>query len=137
MVKFSDLQEAFFFVSGAPQGMHTAILCKDTGEIRYRSEGSDLDEIGEDEIDWDNWVEIPHPNQLDLAQKLVFEFVESILPSDYERVRKIFRKRGAYGRFKGFLESKGMLDRWHDFENRRQEEALRKWIRENGIVLTE
>ncbi len=48
MNKLSDIQEAFHFVSGAPPGMHTAIICKDTGEIRYRSEEADLDEIGEE-----------------------------------------------------------------------------------------
>jgi ribosomal protein S18 acetylase RimI-like enzyme len=137
MNKLSDILDAFLFVSGAPKGMHTAILCKGTGQIRYRSEESDLDEIGEEEIDWGDCVEIPHPNELDLGQKLVFEFVESFLPGDDERVRQIFRKRGAYGRFRGFLESKGMSDRWYDFENRRQEEALRKWIRENGISLSD
>ena len=136
MNKFSDIQEAFLFVSAGPQGMHTAILCRATGEIRYRSEDGDLDEIGEEEIDWNAWVEIPHRNDLDLGQNLVFEFVESALPSDYERVRQIFRKRGAYRRFKDFLESKGLLDRWHDFENQRQEQALRQWIQENDIELS-
>ena len=137
MNKLSDIQEAYLFVSAGPQGMHTAILCRDTGEIRYRSEDADLDEIGEEEIDWDAWIEIPHRNDLDLGQNLVFEFVESFLPNDYERVRQIFRKRGAYRRFKGFLESEGLLDRWHDFENQREDQALRRWVQENGIELSD
>ena len=136
MFKFSDIEEAFLFVSGAPQGMLTAILCKDTGQIRYRSLAGDLDEISEEEINWDACIEIPHGNSLGLGQKLVFEFVESILPSDYERVRQIFRKRGAYGRFKDFLESRGLLDQWYEFENQRQKQALRRWSRENGIELS-
>jgi hypothetical protein len=134
MNKLSDIQEAFHFVSGAPPGMHTAIICKDTGEIRYRSEEADLDEIGEEGIDWDAWIEIPHRNDLDLGQELVFEFVESALPDDYERVRQIFRKRGAYRRFREFLESKGLLERWHDFENQRLEQALRQWVEENDLL---
>lgn len=137
MNKLSDILEAFHFVSGAPPGMLTAILCKDTGQIRYRSVEADLNEIDEEGIDWDAWIEIPHRNDLDLGQELVFEFVESVLPSDDERVQQIFRKRGAYRRFKDFLESKALLDRWHDFENRRQEQALRHWIQENGIELSE
>jgi len=137
MNKLSDILEAFHFVSGAPPGMLTAILCKDTGQIRYRSVEADLNEIDEEGIDWDAWIEIPHRNDLDLGQELVFEFVESVLPSDYERVQQIFRKRGAYRRFKDFLESKGLLDRWHDFENRRQEQALRRWVQENGIELSD
>ncbi|HWR91156.1 MAG TPA: GNAT family N-acetyltransferase [Desulfobacterales bacterium] len=137
MNKLSDIQEAYLFVSAGPQGMHTAILCRDTGEIRYRSEDADLDEIGEEEIDWDAWIEIPHRNDLDLGQNLVFEFIESFLPNDYERVQQIFRKRGAYRRFKDFLESEGLLDRWHDFENQREEQALRHWVQENGIELSD
>jgi ribosomal protein S18 acetylase RimI-like enzyme len=137
MFRLSDIQDAFLFVSGAPRGMHTAILCKHTGQIRNRSEGADLDEIGEEEVDWNACIEIPHRNDLDLGRKLVFEFVESALPSDYDRVRQIFRKRGAYRRFKDFLESKGLLDRWYDFENQRQEMALRRWIQENNIELSD
>jgi hypothetical protein len=88
MNKLSDILEAFHFVSGAPPGMLTAILCKDTGQIRYRSVEADLNEIDEEGIDWDAWIEIPHRNDLDLGQELVFEFVESVLPSDYERVQR-------------------------------------------------
>lgn len=137
MNKLSDIQDAFLFVNAAPPGMHTAILCRDTGEIRYRSEDADLDEIGEEEIDWDVCIEIPHRNDLDLGQGLVFEFVESVLPGDYEHVRQIFRKRGAYRRFKDFLESKGLLDRWYDFQNQREEQALRRWVQKNGIELSD
>jgi ribosomal protein S18 acetylase RimI-like enzyme len=137
MNKLSDIQEAFLFVNAAPRGMHTAILCKDTGEIRYRSEDADLDQIGEEEMDWNAWIEIPHRNELDLGHNLVFEFVESVLPSDYERVRQIFRKRGAYRRFRDFLDSKSFLDRWHDFQNQREEQALRRWVQENGIELSD
>jgi len=89
MNKLSDILEAFHFVSGAPPGMLTAILCKDTGQIRYRSVEADLNEIDEEGIDWDAWIEIPHRNDLDLGQELVFEFVESVLPSDYERVQRM------------------------------------------------
>lgn len=59
MVTFSDIEDAFFFVSSAPQGENSAVLCKDTGRIYYRSELGDLDEI-DDEIDCDKFVYIPH-----------------------------------------------------------------------------
>jgi hypothetical protein len=35
MIKFSDIQDAFFFVSSAAYGMHSAVLRKDTGQILY------------------------------------------------------------------------------------------------------
>jgi hypothetical protein len=137
MIKFSDIEDAFLFVNSAGYGMHSALLCKDTGRILYRSEMGDLDEIGDEDLDSDACIEIPHKNDLDLGQRLVFEFVESRLPDGYHRVQEIFRRRGAYGRFKDFLESKGLLQSWYDFENRRREQALRDWCEENGIEISD
>ena len=137
MISFSDIQDAFLFVSSAPYGEHSALLCKDTGQILYRSEMGGVDEINGEDLDWDKWVEIPHRNDLDLGQRLVFEFVETHTPGEYDRVEQIFRRRGAYGRLKDFLESKGLLDSWHDFENQREEQALRQWCEENEIELSD
>jgi hypothetical protein len=137
MISFSDIQDGFLFVSSAPYGEHSALLCKDTGEILYRSEMGGIDEIGDEDRDWDKWIGIPHRNDLDLGQRVVFEFVEMRMPDEYGRVEHIFRKRGAYGRFKDFLESKGQLEGWHDFENQREEQALRQWCEENEIELSD
>ena len=134
MVKFSDIENAFSFVSSESYGLHTAILNKETGKFYYRSEMSDWDEI-DDDLDWENCIEIPHKNDLELGHELVFEFVESHLADDYERVRQMFKKRGAYGRFKHFLESKGLLQSWYDFENQQEEKALREWCKVNEIEI--
>jgi hypothetical protein len=134
MIEFSDIEDAFFFVSSESYGLHTAILNKKTGKLYYRSEMSDWDEI-DDDLDWENCIKIPHKNDLELGHELVFEFVENHLVDDYERVRQMFRKRGAYGRFKHFLESKGLLQSWYDFENQQDEKALREWCKVNGIEI--
>jgi hypothetical protein len=136
MIKFGDIQDAFFFVSSAAYGMNSALLRKDTGQILYRSEMGDIDEIGDEDFDWDTYIEIPHKNDLDLGQRLVFEFIETHLPDEYHRVQQIFRRRGAYGRFKDFLESKGLLESWYTFESQREEQALRQWCEENEIELS-
>jgi hypothetical protein len=135
MVTLSEIQEAFSFVSSAGHGMNRALLFKDNDEIYYHSEMDDLDELDEDESKCNNFVEIPHKNDLDLGQSLVFEFAELHLADDLSRIDQIFHGRGAYGRFKDLLESKGLLQSWYDFENRREEEALREWARENEIEL--
>ena len=135
MLKFSDVQDAFFFVSSAGHGEHSAVLCRDTGQIYYRSEAGDLDEISDREIDWGKCVDIPHKNDLGLGQQLVFEFVENHLPDEYQQVQQIFRNRGAYGGFKDLLESKGLLQNWYDFEDQREEQALRQWCDENELEL--
>jgi hypothetical protein len=136
MFTFSDIASAFSFVNSSSYGMNSAILCKTTGRIFYRSEMAGIDMVGDEELDWDTCVEVPHQNDLDLGQRLVFEFVKSRLPAENIHVEEIFRKRGAYGRFKSFLESKGMLEAWHEFENERQNKALRQWCEKNGIELS-
>jgi len=133
MFTFSDIESAFSFVNSSSYGMNSAILCKTTGRIFYRSEMAGIDEVGDEELDWDTCVEVPHQNDLDLGQRLVFEFVKSRLPAEVIHVEEIFRKQGAYGRFKSFLKSKGMLEAWQEFEDERQNKALRQWCEENGI----
>ena len=136
MLKFTDIQYAFLFVGSAEYGMHSAVLRKDTGQIYYRSEMADLDEMSDVDLDWDTCIDIPHKNDLGLGQELVYKFVAEHLPNEYHRVRQIFRKRGAYGRYKDLLESKGILQSWYDFENEREEQELRQWCRENEIILS-
>jgi hypothetical protein len=136
MITFGDVQDAFLFVNSAGYGMHSAVLCKDTGQIFYRSEMGDVDEVDDEDLDWDKCIQIPHKNDLDLGQSLVFEFVEVHLPDDYDRVGQMFRRAGAYGRFKDLLDSKGLLEIWNDFESQREEQVLRQWCTENEIDLS-
>lgn len=132
-MKYSDIENAFFFVSSATYGMNSAILNKDTGQLYYRSEMGDLNEIDDQDIDWDNCIEIPHRNDLDLGQDLVFDFVAAHMDDEYDRVRQIFSRRGAYSRFKDLLASKGLLQSWYDYENQREEQELRIWCELNGL----
>ena len=82
----------------------------------------------------DKYIRIPHRNDLDLGKVLVFDFVSGHLPDALQEVDRIFNRKGAYARFKQFLESKGMLDQWYEYEDRRQKTALREWCKENGII---
>jgi hypothetical protein len=99
---------------------------------------SDMEEETSDD-DWESEdsVELPHKNDLDLGKLLVFDFILENLPGDINHVRQIFSRRGAYDRFKDFVESKGLLQPWYDFEAKQQEQALRQWCKENGIELTD
>jgi len=135
---FSDIENAFLFVSMDMYGMNSAIINKDTGEIIYHSEMDDLDEIGEEEeLEGDQWVEIPHKNDLDLGRNLVFEFVAKHLPHEYDEVADMFHHPGAYGRYKALLDRYDLLQKWYDFEKTREEQALRQWCEMNGIELVD
>ena len=64
-------------------------------------------------------------------------FAREFLPDDYDEVRHIFSRRGAYRRYKDLLVRRGALDLWYDFSNKAEETALREWCAENGIELSE
>jgi hypothetical protein len=136
MATFDEIHDAFLFVSSDGYGMNRAVLCQDDGKIYLHSEDGVLDELDEDEFDCDTFVVIPHKNDLDLGQSLVFEFVEQQMPNDFGRVQEIFSHCGAYRRFKDFLEHRDLLQSWYDFQKQRDEEALLEWCRENKIELT-
>ena len=135
--RFDDIENAFQFVSAAPYGANSVYLNLETGAIFYQSEMTGIDELDGKTMDWDQQIEIPHKNDLGLGQALVFEFAEVNLPDDYHRVRDMFRGRGAYSRFKEFLESRGLLEAWYRFENEREETTLRAWCEENRVPLSD
>ena len=134
-VKFKDIEDSYDFVSFGPYGDHSALLDKTSGKIYWHSELGDCDEIPEDVSESGDTVEIPHKNDLGLGNQLVFDFVRSHAPNDYAAVEDIFDRRGAYARYKAFLESKGLLQKWYDFEEEAQGRALRDWCKDNGIEL--
>src|SRR5215471_16203603 len=59
------------------------------------------------------------------------------LPDDYDEVRYIFSRTGAYRRYKDLLVRRGALERWFDFSSKSEETALQEWCAENGIELSD
>jgi hypothetical protein len=136
--KLTDIELAYEFVNDTSYGEgNFAILCKETGKLLFQAGLGDEDEIRDEDLTGKDCIEIPSKNDLDLGEHLVFRFVASMMPEEYRRVRNLFGRRGAYRRFKTFLESKGLLKAWYDFEGEQQERALRKWCEENGIELAD
>ena len=135
-IKFVDIELAFEFVSSDQMCVNSAYLCSKTGKIFYFSEMAGINELPEDIDENEHYVEIPHKNELDLGKAIVLEFISMYMQSEIEKVYSIFRKKGAYSKFKNLLESKGLLDEWYKFEEQRQNEALQKWCEENKIKTT-
>jgi hypothetical protein len=135
---FADLQLAFEFVSAGGMGENEAFLDRQSGKIYSHSWiAGDLEEELPADLDDEKYIEIPHRNELDLGKPLVLDFVREFLPDDYDDVRQIFSRRGAYGRFKDLLARRGALDRWYTFSAKAQEAALREWCAENAIELSD
>ena len=135
--RYDDIESAYNFVSSAGYGLNSAYLDVKTGEIFYRSELTGTDELDEKDNGSDPLIAVPHKNDLDLGQSLIFEFVEDNLPDAYDEVRYIFRNRGAYSRYKELLASRGMLEAWYRFEQDRIREALRSWCERNEVPLAD
>ena len=136
-VSFSDLQLAFEFVSSGGMGENEAYLDQQSGKIYWHSEFGDNDEELPDDIDDNKYISIPDKRELDLGKPLVLDFARDFLSDDYDEVRQIFSRRGAYRRYKELLERCGALERWYDFSNKSAETALREWCAENGIETSE
>jgi len=134
-VKLSEMELAYDFLSFDGGEMNSAYVSKETGKIYWQSDEGGLDELPEDFDESDEYVAIPHRNDLDLGRRLVDDFVLQELPEEYDRVRSFFQRRGAYARYKDLLETKGLLDAWHKYENERTQHALKQWCEDNGIEI--
>jgi hypothetical protein len=136
-VDAEELRSGFEFVSSGAPLENSAYICLDTGKIYWQSRVMDLDdeELPEDFDTSNRYIAIPHKTKLDLGQHLALSFVDQALPKDFSTVERFFRQRGAYSRFKDLLESRGMLERWYEFENDATDRALLTWCEENGIRL--
>jgi hypothetical protein len=132
---YDTIEEAVLFVSSAPPFENMAVVNRATGESFYASAMAGYDEIPEDVDESDDYLGIPHKNDLDLGKPLVMDFVDSRCPEEIDQVLTIFRRPGAYGRVKDLLEKKNLLDEWYAFEQQRTRAALLHWCEENGIVL--
>ena len=134
-VSFADLETAFLFVSSDGLGENQAFLHRPSGEIYLHSDIVDIEEELPDDIDSEDYIEIPDRKELDLGKPLVMEFVRLFLPDDYDEVSQSFRRKGAYGRFKNLLARRNALNRWYEFSARAEKAALKEWCASNAIEL--
>jgi len=57
------------------------------------------------------------------------------MPDDLVDVQDIFRRRGAYSRFKDLLDSRGLLKEWFEYDERAGKEALQQWCQDQGLEI--
>jgi hypothetical protein len=139
---FKDISEAFDFADMRGSfGEYRAFVCRRTGKIYLHSDSSDFDELNEelpDDIeDSKKYIAIPDKRELGLGKPLVLDFAREFLPDDFDDVRYIFGKRGAYQKFRALLIRRNVLERWYEFEAKATERALREWCELNSITVTD
>lgn len=140
-VEFLDIETAYEFVASATISEHSAFIHRKTGEIFYftdckpkSSQPADhIPDLEEIENNSDDYIQVPSKFDLDLGKRLVFQFVNETIPDEFKFVRRFFDRRGAYSRLKSYLERKGLLEQWYEFESQAKRKALKQWCLENGI----
>ncbi len=134
-IAFDEIEMAFDFVSSDVPFTNTAYLSKTTGKVYYHSVNMDFDEIPEDVETSDEYIEIPHKNDLGLGRKLVRKFAFRHMPDQLDHIEDLFSRKGAYSRFKDFLIRADKIELWYRFEEEKSAEALRDWCNMQEIDL--
>ncbi|WP_404360931.1 UPF0158 family protein [Methylotuvimicrobium sp. KM1] len=112
----------------------------ETGKIHTRSQYMNFEgeeELPDDLYDPVRYISLPDKHDLNLGTSLVWSFVDEYSPSDYDRVRAMFRKRGAYAKFKDWADCNDLLETWYRFEEEATKKAAREWCEENDLHLVE
>jgi hypothetical protein len=140
-VSFQKILNGFEFAASGGIGEYQAILCRQTGKIYLRSEVSDfdepIDELPEDVEDDEKYIALPDKRELGLGKPLALDFAREFLPRDFDEVRDIFDRRGAYAKFRALLIRTRTLEQWYDFESKATKRALREWCELNSIAVVD
>lgn len=135
-VSLKELFDAYLFANfDGGWGGNEAILCLSSGKIYLHSELAEMNELPDDIEDEEKYVRLPHKTDLGLGKPLALEFTREFLPGDLGKVGDIFRRKGAYARFKDLLAERGVLQKWYDYESEAETQALRDWCRACEIDL--
>ncbi|MFK0570658.1 hypothetical protein [Endozoicomonas sp.] len=132
-VSIDDLQLAVEFVSSCPSLESEAFLDRKTGTIYYSGDCVDED-LPIDVYENERYLSVPSKQDLDLGRSLALAFTAQQLPSDLDSVYEFFRRKGAYSKFKLFLERTGSLEQWYAFEIESVNTAIEHWCKEHNLM---
>lgn len=135
-IKFNDILDLFELVNFGSAFDHQGYICRTSGKTYFYSEFGDNEEELPDDINDEKYITIPYKNELNLGIDLAFEFVQEYLPTELNKVRSSFQRKGAYARFKSLLEKTGKIEKWYEFEAKHTEQALHVWCEEQKIVFS-
>jgi len=135
IAKFSEILDGYEFCDSADLMATQAFVSLERGTVHIVSSELELEEEPSEDIEMGPYLALPEKRELDLGRELAMEFTEKHLSSSAETVRGFFNRRGAYGRFKEFLDRRGQLDAWFEFERSATEFRLHQWCADHGIDL--
>jgi len=136
-VVLADLLHAYEFASAGGSYDSAAYVCIQTGTIYMTSSEFQVEEeVPADLETSERYLAIPSKVELQLGRNLAIRFTEQEHPASSGSVAEIFRKKGAYARYKQLLERHGLLQRWFEFEAAETEVALRRWCEENNLQVS-
>jgi hypothetical protein len=137
LVNLDELVMAYEWVSSDGPVETAAHVSRIDGSIHWQGDGVE-EELPEDIEGDTRYVQAPHRRELDLGSHLALRFAaQHLSDADYDQVRAIFGRRGAFGRFKDLLDHRGKLQLWYDYQEQALAEALREWCEESGLELSE
>ena len=130
-VKIDDIEMAIEFASSSSFDSE-AFINIETGEIHYVSDV--VDEPAPSDI-YENkkYICVPGRADLDLGKPLAIDFVAKFIPDKLDLAYEIFRRKGAYSKFKNLLASLNQLDNWYAHEQSSLRNAALEWCSESGI----
>ena len=135
-VSMSDLEFALECTSTVYSfGEYFVYLNRATGELYHDSPDSE-DEIPDDIDDSKKYLLVPNKSDLDLGKSLVLQFTSERIPEKIDEVYEIFRRKGAYHRYKSMLSSINKLDEWFSYEAEQQKLALQEWCSANKVEIS-
>ncbi|SBS29301.1 hypothetical protein MAQ5080_01352 [Marinomonas aquimarina] len=132
---FSDIESAVEFVSSG-DGMSEAYVDIQTGAIFYVDDVVE-EEVPEDLYENSRYISLPGKYDLGLDKNTAIQFVAENLPAQLELAYEIFSKKGAYRRFKDFLNASDKLEAWYSYEERALRDAIIEWCQENNVPFSE
>jgi hypothetical protein len=137
-VRFQEILDAVEAVSSGHLGENSAYLCKQSGQIYWQFGNDDASEELPDDIDdGEKYVQIPDKRELDLGKPLALAFAGEFMPEDFDKVRQIFSRRGAYARFNDLLDHRRMRQQWFNYRDKAEIEAVRAWCVDNSIEVVD
>ena len=137
-VRFQEILDAVEAVSSGHLGENSAYLHKQSGQIYWQFGNDDASEELPDDIDdGEKYIQIPDKRELDLGKPLALAFAGEFMPEDFDKVRQIFSRRGAYARFNDLLDHRRMREQWFNYRDKAEIEAVRAWCVDNSIEVVD